>query len=95
MRDAYSDTRGWFVELTPQAEADQAAAEAALAEEELEALEAEEIAEDVTTALGLAEESHTAEVKELTGQVQALETELAAARAALTRMSAQVDCSPS
>ncbi len=94
MRDAYADTRTRFVELTQQAEADRAAAEAALVEEELEAIEAEEIAEDVTTALALAEESYTAEVNELTGQVQSLETELAAARAALSRMSAQVALRP-
>ena len=94
MRDAYADTRTRFVELTQQAEADREAAEAALVEEELEAIEAEEIAEDVTTALALAEESYTAEVSELTGQVQSLETELAAARAALSRMSAQVALRP-
>ena len=94
MRDAYADTRTRFVDLTQQAEADRAAAEAALVEEELEAIEAEEIAEDVTTALALAEESYTAEVKELSGQVQSLETELAAARAALARMSAQVALRP-
>jgi chromosome segregation ATPase len=91
MRDAYADTRTRFVELTQQAEADKEAAEA---EEELKSLEDEEIVENVSTALALAEASHTAEVELLTGQVQSLETELAAARAALSRMSAQVALRP-
>ena len=91
IRDAYADTRSRLVELTQQAEADKAAAET---EAEEEAAAVEELIEDTSTALALAEASHTADLELLTGQVRSLETELSAARAALARLSAQVALRP-
>jgi chromosome segregation ATPase len=91
VRGAYADTRTRLVEFMQQTETEQAAAEA---QEEVEAAAAEEFVEDVSTALALAEASHTADIKLLTGQVQTLETELASTRAALARTSAQVALRP-
>ena len=91
IRDAYADTRSRLVELTQQAEADKVAAET---EAEEEAAAVEELIEDTSTALALAEASHTADLELLTGQVRSLETELSAARAALARLSAQVALRP-
>jgi chromosome segregation ATPase len=91
MRGAYADTRTRLAALVEETEIANAAAEVEAAED---AAEAEEFVEEVTTALAVAEEEHTAELDALTRQVQTLETELSATRAALARASAQVALRP-